>query len=223
MASPKLEPMHKFNFQTRTASIAALLLFSAICFITPVLAQDTGGLKGKVRTRAGVGIGGASVAVRQKGEDLKAVTADDKGFFTISGLEPGFYTMVFEAKNYSLGFLYNVEVKKKKVSDLGDRLMLTADRGAQVIVKGSVFFKEGTSVTGAKMEFAKLNADGSTERLGNGFTNISGEFTFRRPVGDMKLRITAKFNGVTASKDLEVAEAAIYRLAITLDTSRSQK
>ncbi len=223
MASPNLEPMHKFNFQTKTASIAALLLFCAICFITPVSAQNTGGLKGKVRTRAGVGIGGASVAVRQKGEDLKSVTADDKGFFTISDLEPGFYNMVFDANGYASGVLYNVEVKKKKVSDLGDRLMLSSDQGTQIIVKGSVFFKEGTSVTGAKVELEKINSDGSIQKIGNTMTSVSGEFTFRRPEGAAKFRITAKFNGVTATKDLEVAEAAIYRLAITLDTSRSQK
>lgn len=223
MPSPNSEPMRKVNLQTRIASIATLILFFVIFFITPVFAQSTGGLKGKVRTRAGVGIGGASVAVRQKGEDLKSVTADEKGFFTISGLEPGVYNMVFDAKGYASGVLYNVEVKKKKVSDLGDRLMLSSDQGTQVIVKGSVFFKEGTSVTGAKVELEKINSDGSTQKIGNTLTNISGEFTFRRPEGAAKFRITAKFNGITATKDLEVAEAAIYRLALTLDTSRRQK
>ncbi len=214
--------MHKYKFQTKIASVVGLIIFSAVFSVTPVLAQNTGGLKGKVRTRAGVGIGGASVAVRQKGEDLRSVTADDKGFFTISGLEPGFYNMVFDAKGYASGVLYNVEVKKKKVSDLGDRLMLSSDQGTQVIVKGSVFFKEGTSVTGAKVEFEKINSDGSTQKIGNALTNISGEFTFRRQEGAAKFRITAKFNGVTATKDLEVAEAAIYRLSLILDTSRSQ-
>lgn len=214
--------MHKLKFQSRLAAISALLLFSAICLVTPALAQNTGGLKGKVRTRAGLGIAGASVAVRQKGEDLKSVMADSKGFFTISGLEPGFYNMVFDAKGYASGVLYNVEVKKKKVSDLGDRLMLSSDQGTQVIVKGSVFFKEGTSITGAKVELEKINGDGSTQKIGSTMTNISGEFTFRRPEGSAKFRVTAKFNGVTAMKDLDVAEAAIYRLALTLETSRSQ-
>ena len=68
---------------------------------------------------------------------------------------------------YSSGVLYNVEVQKKKTSDLGERLILTRDQGEMIIVKGSVFFKEGHSVTGAKIEVEQVNSDGSTKKLGS--------------------------------------------------------
>ncbi|CAN5513342.1 MAG: carboxypeptidase regulatory-like domain-containing protein [Pyrinomonadaceae bacterium] len=205
----------------RCMRILLISILSAICLL-PVFAQ-TGGLKGKVRTNSGSGIAKASVTVRQDGKDVKSVRADAKGNFVMEGLDSGNYNLVVDAKGYSSGLLYNVEVKKKKLRDLGDRLILSIDQGTQVIVKGSVFYREGTSVTGAKIEIEKVNADGSTQSLGSVFTNVSGEFTVRRPEGPAKLRVTAKFKGVSGTKEIEVENAAVYRLAITLDLPRTEK
>ncbi len=217
--------MFRIKFSATSIFPAAVftLLAAAFCLAPSAIAQSTGGLKGKVRTASGDGIGNATITARQKGVDLKTVKGDSKGNFVMEGLETGRYNVVFDAPGYSSGVLYNVEVKKNKVSDLGDRLMLSSDQGTQVIVKGSIFYKEGTSVTGAKVELEKVNADGSTQRLGSSMTNISGEFTFRRPEGAAKLRVTAKFKGISGSKEIEVDQAAIYRLAITLDISRTEK
>lgn len=185
-------------------------------------AAQTGGLKGKVRNGRGDGIPNAQVTVRLDGKDLKSVKANTKGSFTIDGLNSGVYNLLVEADGYSAGVLYNVEVKSKQVRDLGDRLMLAVDQGSQVIVKGSVFFKEGTSIYDAKVDIDLILADGSTKELADGTTSESGEFTYRRQPGPAKLRITAKYKGVTGSKDIEVETAAIYRLAITLDISNQQ-
>jgi len=198
---------------------AAVLLLAAFS----AYAQSSGGVKGKVRTTNGGGIAGATVTARQKGNDIKTATANAKGEFLLDGLDSGLYNLVFDANGYSSGVLYNIEVKKNKVQDLGERLMLSTDKGTQVIVNGSVFYKEGTSVTAAKIELEVVNSDGSTKKLSSGYTSSNGEFTFRLKPGTAKLRVTAKFNGVTGSKDIEVSEAAIYRLAITLDISRSDK
>lgn len=203
--------------------LAAALLMSAFCLLPSAFAQSTGGVKGKVRTSNGGGIAGANVTARQKGNDIKTATANAKGEFVLDGLESGLYNLVFDADGYSSGVLYNIEIKKNKVQDLGERLMLSTDKGTQVIVNGSVFYKEGTSVTAAKVELETVNSDGSTKKLASGYTSSNGEFTFRMKPGNAKLRLTAKFNGVTGSKDIEVSEAAIYRLAITLDLSRTEK
>ncbi|MBC7899742.1 MAG: carboxypeptidase regulatory-like domain-containing protein [Saprospiraceae bacterium] len=204
--------------KSRFLASAALLLFSA----SFVVAQS-GGLKGKVRTNSGSGIANASVTVRQDGKDVKAVRSDAKGNFLMEGLSSGKYSVVIDASGYSSGVLYNVEVTDKNVRNLGDRLILSVDQGTQVIIKGSVFYREGTSVTGAKVEIERVNADGSTKNLGSGFTNVSGEFTFRQPEGSAKLRVTAKFKDASGSKEIEVDSAAIYRLAITLDIPRTEK
>lgn len=185
--------------------------------------QSTGGLKGKVRTQSGSGIAGATVIARQNGADLKTATANGKGEFVLDGLNSGVYNLVFDAKGYSSGVLYNVEVKKNKVNDLGERLILSRDQGSMVIVKGSIFFKDGTSVIGAKVDIERINSDGSVKKLGSGSTNISGEFTYRQTEGAAKLRITAYYNKASGSKEIDVSEPAIYRLAISLDINRDGK
>ena len=210
--------MQKRILAKRLLSLTAVFLIAVVSG----LGQSTGGIKGKVRTASGSGIGAATVTARQDGSDVKTVKADSKGNFLLDGLSGGKYNIVFDASGFSAGVLYNVEVKTKKVSDLGDRLILTRDPGDQIILKGSVFFKEGFAVTGAKIEVEKLNADGSTNRLGSSYTNVSGEFTFR-PQGPSKLRVTATYKGVSGTKEIEVDDPAIYRLAISLNLSSAEK
>src|SRR5690242_15063623 len=200
-----------FNRTKRTFSLLAGAL-SVLVFVSFVSAQTSGGFKGKVRTTSGSGISGATVTARRNGADVKTVKADSKGIFFLDGLESGRYNLAFDAPGYSSGVLYNVEVQKKKIADLGERLILTRDRGEQFVVRGSVFFKEGHSVTGAKIEIEKVNADGTTKKLGTGYTDVSGEFSFST-WDATKLRITATYKGVSGMKELELADPAIYRLA----------
>jgi hypothetical protein len=195
--------------------LAIILLCTAV-FVVTSAAQTTGGVKGKVRTTKGAGIAGATVTARKKGVDVKTSKTVSTGDFVLDGLETGRYNLVFEAPGYSSGVMYNVEVSKNKTADLGDRLILTPDQGNQIFLKGSVFDKQGFSVPGAKIQIERVNSDGSTKSLGDTYTSVSGEFTFR-PTSAAKLRVTATYKGISATKDIDVAEPAIYRLAITID------
>ena len=189
-----------------------------------VFAQNTGGVKGKVRNVRGAGISDATVTARQKGEDIKTTRTDAKGEFVLEGLESGLYNFVFTKSGFSSGTKYNVEVKKNKTTDLGDRLILTGDQGTLVIIKGSVFNQDGVSLSGAKVEIEKISDDGGAGRkMGSGYTSQGGEFTFRFPEGAAKYRVTATLKGVSASKEVSVDGAAIYRLAISLELPRSEK
>lgn len=191
------------------------LLFSIVAF-----AQDTGSVKGKIRTTGGDGIAGVTITARQKGEDVKSATSDTKGNFVMSGLKAGIYNLVFTKSGYGQGVLYNIEVKSKKETDLGGRLILGVDQGTLVIIKGSVFNQDGVSIFGAKIEVEKINSDGSTKKVGTGYSSEMGEFTFKFPKGSTKYRITATVKGVSASKEIEVDDAAIYRLALTIDLKK---
>jgi len=191
-----------------------------ICASAVFVFGQTGALRGRVRSVKGPGIPEATVTARKNGVGIKTVKSDSKGDFVIEGLESGNYNLVFEARGYSSGVLYNVEVKKNKVRDLEDRLILSADQGTQVIIKGSVFDRLGRSLTAAKIELVKIKSDGSTQKISTGMSTISGEFTFRQPEGAAKFRVTATYKGVSGSKEIEVDSAAIYRLAISLDISR---
>jgi hypothetical protein len=151
------------------------------------------------------------------GEAVKTVKSDAKGNFEMSGLAPGVYNFVFEKSGYGAGIKYNVEVKSKKTEDLGDRLVLMVDRGTLVLIDGSVYNQDGRSVTGAKIQIERLNSDGSATKVGTGYTNYTGEFTFRQPDTTARFRITATLKGVSGSKEIQVEGAAVYRLAITLN------
>lgn len=217
LATEFTESFFKQSFSVRSVFSVALflLLFCGVAF-----AQDTGSVKGKVRTTSGDGIAEVTITARQKGEDIKSVTSDAKGNFVITGLKSGLYNLVFSKNGYGQGVLYNIEVKNKKETDLGSRLILTVDQGTLVLIKGSVFNQDGVSLFGAKVEIERINADGSTKKLNTVYSSESGEFTFRFPKGAAKFRITASAKGVSASKDVEVDDAAIYRLALTLNLKK---
>src|SRR5690606_28562132 len=149
-------------------------------------------------------------------KDIKTVRANAKGDFEMPGLKPGVYNVVFDADGFQLGLLQGVEVKTG-MRDLGGNLVLRPDQGNQVLVNGSVFYKEGVSLGGAKVEIARVNADGSTKKLTSLYTDIRGEFAFRQEQGTQKLRFTIKYQGAEAVKELDVDTAAIYRFAVTLD------
>src|SRR5437867_3223718 len=123
---------------------SAVAVIFAACFVTVAAAQGTGGIKGKVRDWNGNGLAGILISARQKGVDIKSVTSGKNGEFLLVGLQPGTYNIAFDGEGYSTGVLYNVEVKKDKIRGLSDRLLLTRDRGAQVFVKGIVFYRDNT-------------------------------------------------------------------------------
>ncbi len=207
--------MHKTS--TRYIPIVALLTLCVSCLLSPALAQSTGGVKGKVRALNGNAIAGATITARQNGEDKRSVKSGEKGDFVLDGLTPGVYNFVFDAKGYSAGVRFNINVKKGKPTDLGDRLILSVDQGTMVIVQGSVFFKNGYAVSGAKVEYSRVREDGSLQKIGDTESNYAGEFGFRQREGHAKLRITAKYKDATATKDLDVDSAQIYHIAISLD------
>jgi hypothetical protein len=197
-----------------------LLLFVS-CLASTVFCQ-AGGVKGKVRAMNGGPIANATITARQNGEDVRSTHSDGKGNFQLVGLTPGTYNFVFDAPGYAAGLKSNIAVRNGKTTDLGDNLRLMIDRGTLVIVQGAVFFKGGTSVPGAKIDVEQINADGTTQKLGNIFTNYQGEFSFKKGPGAAKLRFTAKYHDTTASKELDVENAEIYRVAISLPIERDK-
>lgn len=196
------------------------LLATGFLLLTSASAQNTGGAKGKVRNLKDEGIANATISARQKGVDLKSAKTDAKGNFVLDGLEPGLYNLAFEARGYSAAVQYNVEIKKGKIRDLGDRLILMVDRGSRVIVKGSVFFKDGFIAAGAKVVVERLNGDGSVKKLGETGSDYQGEFNFSQREGTAKIRLTATYKEGKAIKTIDVDSAMVYRTALNLDIDR---
>lgn len=194
------------------------LLLLVLLMATAATAQEsaTGGVKGKV----GVESGSASditVTVRQGEREVARAATDRKGSFRILGLAPGVYSMTFSRSGLNTGTLSRVEVRAGKVRDLGDKLILAIDEGSLAFLRGSVFDSVGKSVRGARVELARVAADGTAKKLDGRLTNESGQFVFRLTPDAATYRVTVKIDGAEpASKDVEIDGAAIYRVALSL-------
>ncbi|MCC6329512.1 MAG: carboxypeptidase regulatory-like domain-containing protein [Acidobacteria bacterium] len=201
-------------------SISFRLTTAALFFLAAgsVFAQ-TGGIKGRVRANSGGGIANASVSLTKGSEHIKTVKTASDGSFEMRGISPGFYGLRVEADGYASGSMFGFEIKKDKIRDLGDKLFLRVDQGTLVIIRGSVFFKEGTSVADAKVRLERVNADGSAKEVASTNTSTSGEFIFRQPPSGAKYRITAKYKGVSGTTEVTVENPAVYQVAVSLDLS----
>ena len=203
-------------------SAKAIAVTSAVMLllVTAVNAsgQDkaTGGIKGKVKVETGSPLG-VSVRVRQGDREVAHGSTDRNGDFTIQGLAPGLYGLTFRKTGLSVGAVEDIEVKAGKVRSLGDRLILSIDEGSIAFLKGSVFDEVGRSLRNARVELSRILDDGTLKKIDGRVTSETGSFVFRLTPDPAKYRITAKADGMqTASKDLEVDSAVVYRIAISL-------
>jgi hypothetical protein len=197
--------------------LTALFLLSAS---SALLAQTTGGIKGKVRGADGESLRGALVTARRDGADIKSVRTDRKGSFVLEGLEPGKYNFLFEMKGYTPGVRYDVPIETGPARDLGDRLILAKDESDLVFLRGSVFDRNGKSLQGVRVEVHKISSDGSKRFLTSSYSNYSGEFAFRQNDTDAVYAITASMSGKSSTKEIRVDSAGIHRVSITLDLDR---
>ena len=205
----------------KRTSTLVLALFVGLLAFAGMSAQDrsTGGIKGKVRVETGTA-GGVSVVVRQGEREVARGVTDKNGEFVVSRLVPGRYGVTFRKPGLSVGTIEDVEVKAGKPRSLGDRLVLAIDEGSIAFIKGSVFNQDDRSVPNVRIELARIEADGSTQKIDGRLTNEIGSFVFRLTPDAAKYRITAKPNGgEPVSKDIEIDGAAVYRIALSIKLS----
>lgn len=193
-----------------------LLIASSVC-----LAQDkaTGAIKGKVRVEKGSPSGVAVILLQGEREVSQSVT-DKKGDFQLSRVVPGSYSVKFRKAGLAVGTIDDVAVKAGQTRTLGDRLYLTIDEGSIVFIRGSVFTEDGRSVPGVRVDLARISDQDSIQKLDSRITGETGEFVFRLPPDLARYRLTLKADGTEpSSKDVEVENAAVYRIALTYKKS----
>lgn len=197
------------------------LLVVLLCFTSFAIGQDraTGGIKGKVRVESGSSADGVTVIARQGERDVARDVTNRKGEFLIKGLPPGRYSLTFRKPGLRVGTFEDLEVRAGKQRTLSDPLTLPVDEGTLAFVRGSVFNHEGRSVPGARVEIARLAADGTTRKIDGRVSNETGSFVFRLVPEAAKYRVTAKVDGrPPVSGEVEVDGPAIYRIALSLPT-----
>jgi hypothetical protein len=197
--------------------IFLLTLLAAAASVAAQKNGTTGSIKGKVKTESGSAAEGVRVTARQGEREAATATTDRKGQFEIAGLAAGRYSLTFRKQGLSVAEVKDFEVVAGKSRALGGNVVLPVDEGSIVFVKGSVFTEEGRSLRGARVELARVEADGTIKKIDGRVSTESGSFSFRLPVETARYRVTAKMDGMTAaSKDVEVEGAAVYRVALSL-------
>jgi hypothetical protein len=193
------------------------VVVSVSLLLVTALAQDksTGGIKGKVRVETG-SPAGVSVRVRQGDREVARASTDRNGEFSIQNLVAGNYGLTFRKTGLSVGSVESLEVKAGKTRSLSG-VFLSIDEGSIAFLKGSIFDEVGRSLRNARVELARILDDGTLKKIDGRVTNETGSFVFRLTPEPAKYRITAKAEGMQpASKDLEVDNAVVYRIAISL-------
>lgn len=177
----------------------------------------TGGISGRVRVDAGANPSGISIEVRQGDSRVTETTTDAKGDFEVRGLAPGSYGLTFRKAGLQVGRMDGVEVRAGKTVSLKGHLFLQLDEGSLALLRGSVFDAAGRSFAGARVDLARVEADGSLKKLDSRVANVAGAFGFRLPPARARYRLTAKADGMeTATQDVDIEGAAIYRASLTL-------
>lgn len=202
-------------------TFAAFLLIIMLAVATAFAQKPTtGGLKGKVRGENGAGAAGVTVILRQGERVVMQVETNGKGEFNIAGLEPGAYGLTFRKPGLSVGTLEGVEVRAGKTRELRDGLILKVDEGSIAFLRGSVFSEGGRSLPNARVEIARVAADGTVKKFDSRITNETGSFVFRLSPDAATYRVTAKAgNSQPVSKDVQIDGPAVYRVALSLPSS----
>jgi hypothetical protein len=204
------------RFMKTLLILSVMLLAASLAYSQD---KSTGGIKGKVRVEVG-SPNGITVVIREVERELRHVSTDKNGEFTVSGLAPGLYGHTFRKPGLSFGAIENIGVKAGKMRSLGDRLVLTIDEGSIAFIRGSVFNGDGRSVPNAKVELARILEDGTAKKIDGRLTTETGSFVFRLSPEVAKYRVTLKQERAEpVSKDIEVDGAAVYRVALSMSPS----
>jgi hypothetical protein len=209
-------------------SAACAALF-ALTLVAPAAAQKrskkqeptTGTISGRVKVAPGATPGGVNVIVRRGDEEVTRRETNSKGEFEIQGLAPGRYGLTLRKAGLEVGRMEDVEVRAGKTVSLKDKLFLPIDDGAIAHIRGSVFDANGRSVNGAKVELARVEADGSLKKLDARVSNLTGSFAFRLMPERGRYRLTAKADGAEpTTEEVNIDGAAIYRVALSLHPAK---
>lgn len=205
--------------------LAAAVCASLLLSVAPAAAQKnkkdaptTGGIRGRLKVAQGASPSGVEVTVQRGEEEVARTTADAKGEFEVRNLEPGTYRLTFRKPGLQVGRLNDVEVRAgKTLTYKGESLYLGVDEGAIAHLRGSVFTAAGYSVPGARVDLARVLADGTLKKLDMRVTDGTGSFRFRLPPDAADYRVTVKADGAEAvTQDVHVDGAQIYRVALSL-------
>lgn len=202
-----------------TALVVFCSMAAAVAFT-----QKSGMLKGKIETEKGKPISGAEVRVmRSRDRSIKETKTDEAGTYSFE-LEPGDYTVSFDAEGYRGGNLVEMQqVEEGKETTVKTIRLAKASHTSKI--SGAVFDSKGVSLAGVRLKLSRVpTADEEKEHKHIGSlsmsytTNLRGEFAFRVPAARARYQVTASLDGYKPGKKLvDVNESEAVPLAFTME------
>ncbi|HEU4596004.1 MAG TPA: carboxypeptidase regulatory-like domain-containing protein [Pyrinomonadaceae bacterium] len=134
-----------FNLLKRGAGLALVLALA----VGAALAQEAGSLRGQVKDEFGGVIIGASVTAQGSNGAEKTTTTNEEGFYTLSGLAPGAYTVRVNSSGFARYEQAAVEVAAGRATPLEIILGVTIEAEEVTVASESPVSTEPENNTGA--------------------------------------------------------------------------
>lgn len=116
------------RWSKKTLQIGLLLLISLFLMITPLYAQkQTGGIKGRVSDELGGLITQATVTAVNSAGVERTVDTNGEGTYTLSGLEPGKYTVRVHSQGFAQFESQPIDVHAGRLQELNVTLQVTIE------------------------------------------------------------------------------------------------
>lgn len=154
---------HVIRFARLVWVVAAML----IVFAGPARAQFNAALQGTVTDPSGAAISGATVSIVEQSTDVtKSTVSSDAGFYRISELPPGRYTMTVTAKGFQQAVIHDIAVSAEQLAgqnvilqlgEVSQSVTVTAQTGAGLSTEDATI--EGTLTNQEVEDLPKFNRD----------------------------------------------------------------
>lgn len=138
---------------------------------------NSGTVEGWVKNREGEGISGAFTIIGDKGYSTNFV-----GFYQISKVEPGTYTVYAQAQGYKDGFVANIVVKAGETTAVPDIILDRLDPNEAALTGLVIAGDTGRPLAGARVKAGSLSA----------LTNADGRYSLTVAPATYTLRATAE-------------------------------
>lgn len=200
---------------------------AVLCLAIAAAGQTQGTLKGKIETEKGKPIADVEVRVIRTIDNASKETKTDKSGGYSFELEPGHYSVHFDAEGYQSGVMPDMQQVEEGKTTTVKTVRLGKDKGTSRI-RGAVFDEQGRSLPGVRLKLVRVATEQEMKEgkrspsfSGNYITNSRGEFAFRVPSERARYLVTASRSGYTTqSKTVEVGEDESVPLAFSLEPAK---
>src|SRR5689334_19333815 len=133
----------------RTTRIAVAFCFALVCSL-PALAQTTSNIEGTVKDPSGAVLPGAEVKATSTSLAIeRTTTTNEEGFYRITALPAGNYTVTVAARGFANGTIQNVELTINRTIALDVQLEVGSVTGQINVTAETVLIDPTTAATGS--------------------------------------------------------------------------